>query len=148
MTLHRAIIFTTGAFIALGFAEAQAGDPPEPCQLTIEINALRGGSPTVTAGENQTRNITAKARIVKGTAPKGTTIDTTLQIEVKDKSEVIHRQTKSPIRLVVGKGGQGAKLLMNIPQCSSGSIDFVATFFGNDGNGPCEATRTINKICK
>jgi hypothetical protein len=38
---------------------------------------------------------------------------------------------------------------MDINQCLSGSIDFVATFFGNDGNGAlCEATRTINKTCK
>jgi hypothetical protein len=38
---------------------------------------------------------------------------------------------------------------MDIDRCLSGSINFVATFFGNDGNGTlCEATRTINKTCK
>jgi hypothetical protein len=79
----------------------------------------------------------------------GTTIDTTLRIEAIDGTEVLHTQTKSPIHLVVGKGGQGVKFPMNIPQCNSRSIDFVATFFGNDGNGAlCEATRTINKTCK
>jgi len=78
---------------------------------------------------------------------RGTTIDTTLQIEAIDGSEVLHVQTKSPIRLVIGKGGRGAKLRMNIPQCNSGFINFVATFFGNDGNGRCESTRSLRKQC-
>ena len=146
MTLQRAIIFTAGAFIALGFAESQAGGPPPPCQLQIEINALRGGSPTVTVGSP--KKITAKARIAKGTALPGTTIDTTLQIDVVDGSTVIKTSSSSPHRLVIGKGGTGDTLLMDIDRCLSGSIKFIATFFGNDGNGPCEATRTINKTCK
>jgi hypothetical protein len=146
MTLQRAIIFTAGAFIALGFAESQAGPLP-PCGLTIEIKALRGGSPTVTVGSP--KKITAKARIAKGTAPAGTTIDTTLQIEAIDGSTVIKTNSSSPHRLVIGKGGRGDTFPMEISQCISGSIDFVATFFGNDGNGAlCEATRTINKTCK
>jgi hypothetical protein len=147
MTLQRTIIFTTGVFIALGFAESQAGGPPEPCQLTIEINALRGGSPTVTV--NSPKKITAKARILKGTALPDTTVDATLQIDAIDGLVVVNTRSSSPHRLVVGKGGRGDTLPMDISQCNSGSINFVATFFGNDGNGAlCEATRTINKTCK
>jgi hypothetical protein len=77
----------------------------------------------------------------------GTTLVATLRIEVIDGSEILHTQTKSPIRLVVGKGGRGAKLPMDIPQCNSGFISFVATFFGNDGNGPCETERSLRKQC-
>ena len=147
MTLQRTIIFTAGVFIALGFAESQAGGPDPTCELTIEINALRGGSPTVTV--NGTKNITAKARILKGTAPTGTMIDTTLQIEAVDGLVVINTRSSFPHRLQIGRGGRGDKFPMDISQCDSGSIDFVATFFGNDGNGAlCEATRTINRTCK
>ena len=147
MTLQRTIIFATGALIALGFAESQAGGPPPICELTIEINALRGGSPTVTV--NSPKNITAKARIAKGTAASGTTINTTLQIEAVDGSGVIHTRSSSPHRLEIGKGGKGDKFAMIIPQCVGGSIKFVAKFFGNGGNGVlCEATREITKTCK
>jgi hypothetical protein len=49
----------------------------------------------------------------------------------------------------VGKGGQGQKLETDIRQCNSGSIDFVATFSGNDENdAPCEGSGTITKTCK
>jgi hypothetical protein len=147
MTLQRAIIYITGVFIAVGVAESQAGGPTPSCGLTIEINALRGGSPTVTV--DGTKKITAKARIAKGSAPSGTTIDTKLRIEAVDGLDVVHSQAVSPVRLEIGKGGQGRKLTMEIPKCSSGSIDFVATFSGDAGNGaPCEATRTITKSCK
>jgi hypothetical protein len=148
MKLQHAFICITGIFIAVGSGESRAGGEPPTCQLQIEVNALRAGSPTLTAGEFATREVTAKARIAKDTALPGTTIDTTLRIEVIDGSEILHVQTKSPIQLEVGKGGNGAKLPMNIPQCSSGSIDFVATFSGNDGNGPCEGTRSLRKDCK
>lgn len=153
MTLLRAIIFITGVFIAVGSAESQAGPTPA-CELSIEINALRGGSPTVTAPtvtEGSTKNITAKARIVKETAPSGTTIDTTLTIDAfDDGSEPINSQSVSGVRLEVGKGGQGKKLTMNIPKCDSGSIKFVATFSGYDENGAlCESTRAMEpKTCK
>ena len=147
MKLQHTFICITGIFIAVGSTESQAGGPLPTCQLSIEINALRAGSPTVTAGENRTRDVTAKARILKGTALPSTTIDTTLRIEAIDGSEVLHVQTKSPIRLVIGKGGRGAKLRMNIPQCNSGFINFVATFFGNDGNGPCESSKSLRKQC-
>jgi hypothetical protein len=147
MTLQRAIIFTAGAFIALGFAESQAGPLP-PCGLTIEIKALRGGSPTVTVGSP--KKITAKARIAKGTAPAGTTIDTTLQIEAIDGETIVNSRTSSPHRLVIGKGGTGNTFPMDVSPCPPGStIRFVATFFGNDGNGAlCDATQEITKTCK
>jgi hypothetical protein len=149
MTLQRAIIYITGIFIAVGFAESQAQTPdPQPCGLAIEINALRGGSPTVTV--EGTKDITAKARILKGTAQKGTTIDTTLTIDAfDDGSEPINSQSV-PVRLEVGKGGQGKKLTMNILECDSGSIKFVATFSGYDENDAlCESTRAMEpKTCK
>ncbi len=122
------------------------GDPP-PCDFVIEINALRGGSPTVTVGSP--KKITAKARIQKGTATTDTTIDTTLRIDAIDGFEVIDQQISDPIRLGVGKGGQGDTLTMNIPQCLSGFIHFDATFFGLDDDGDqCQATRRITKTCK
>jgi hypothetical protein len=150
MTLPRAIIYITGVFIAVGFAESQAGPPdPEECELEIEINALRGGSPTVTAAVGSTKDITAKARILKGTAPKGTTINTELTIEAFDGPVLINSQSVSGIRLEVGKGGQGKKLTMNIPECETGTIEFRATFSGYDGSGAlCESTQTIRKTCK
>ena len=148
MALQRTIICITGAFFAVGFAASQAGAGlPLPCDFEIEINALRGGSPTVTVDEM--KDITAKARIMKGTAVSGTTIDTKLQIDAFDGLQLISFRSAHPIQLEVGKGGQGAKFSLRIPQCDSGSIDFVATFTGTDANGGlCEATRSINKICK
>jgi hypothetical protein len=120
-------------------------DPPV-CDFAIEVNSMRGGSPTVTV--NDTKNITAKARIIKGTAPSDTTLDATLRIDAIDGSVVIDSQYSGPIRLEVGKGGRGDKLAMNINQCNSGAIDFVANFFGTDSNDVlCEASRRITKTC-
>ncbi len=117
------------------------------CDFAIEINALRGGSPTVSV--NSTKEITAKARIAKGTAVDGTAIDTELRIDAIDGGQIIDTQSSWPIRLGVGKGGQGDKLSMNIPQCNSGSIDFEATFSGQDADGDlCKQTRRITKVCK
>ena len=117
------------------------------CDFAIEINALRGGSPTVTV--NSTKDINAKARIVKGSAVQGTTIDTQLRIDAIDGGQIIDTQYSWPIRLEVGKGGRGDKLPMNIPQCNSGSIDFEATFSGRDEDGDqCKQTRRITKLCK
>jgi hypothetical protein len=147
MTLRRTIICITGIFIAIGSAESQAGGPAPICPLSIEVNALRGGSPTVTV--NDTKNITAKARIAKGTAARGTTISTTLTIDAVDGLEVINTRSSSPHLLGVGKGGKGDKFPMSIPQCKTGFIDFVATFSGTGANGAlCEGTRTIRKECK
>ncbi len=147
MTLQRTIICITGVFIAIGSAESQAGGPAPTCTLTIEVNALRGGSPTVTV--NDAKNITAKARIAKGTAASGTTISTTLTIDAVDGLELIDFRSSSPHLLQIGKGGTGDKFPMSIPQCKTGFIDFVATFSGNDTNGAlCEGTETIRKECK
>jgi hypothetical protein len=116
------------------------------CDFAISINKLRGGSPTVTVDE--TKDITAKARIPKGTAPSDMTGDAMLRIDAIDGIEVIDSQFSGPIRLVVGKGGQGDTLTMNINQCYSGSIDFIATFTGPDACGrPCDASRRITKTC-
>jgi hypothetical protein len=104
---------------------------------------------TVPEDEDGRKAITAKARILKGTAPKGTTIDTELRIDAFDGEVLIASNTVPGIQLGVGKGGTGRKLTMNITQCDSGSIDFVATFSGRDGNGAlCESSDTINKTCK
>jgi hypothetical protein len=122
--------------------------PPPPCNFVIEIKALRGGSPTVTVGSP--KNITAKARIQKGTAPPDTTIDVTLQIDAVVGGTVVDTQSSS-VQLEVGKGGQGDKLGMLIKRADCkprDSIDFVATFSGTDVNGSlCEATRRITKTC-
>jgi len=119
------------------------------CSLQIEINLLRAGGKTVQAGANQTVNVTAKARIRKGTAVPGTVIDTTLTIQALDGTDVIDTNSAGPIQLEIGKGGKGAKLPLDIPQCSTGSIDFVAEFSGDDANGSlCEETRTLRRECR
>ncbi len=146
MTLQRIIIYISGALIACGVAASQASAQIPECTLVIEINALRGGSPTVTVGE--TKNITAKARIRKGTAMPGTTIDTELEIKALDGPNLVNGKTASPIILEIGKGGDGETLPMNIGFCDSGTIDFVAKFSGFDANGAlCEATERISKTC-
>ena len=156
MKLQRTIICITGVFFAVGFAASQAtaGVGPPGCtsggtsgtiEMELEVTALRGRAPTVSVGE--TRPITAKARIVKGTAVSGTTIDTTLTIEAVDGGTVIDTQSKA-VRLGVGKGGKGATLSMDISQCNSGAIDFVATFSGRDEDGDlCEVTGRFTKTC-
>ena len=150
MKLQRTFIYIAGVFFAIGFAESQAGVPPPPmCELAIEINALRAGARFIQAGSNQTRDVTAKARIVKGTAQPGTTIDMQLTIEAIDGTDVIGTNSTGPITLGVGKSGKGAKLSLDIPQCNSGFIEFVATFSGTDVDGdPCEGTRPLRKECK
>ena len=156
-------LLVAGVFLALA-TSALAGTTPTPtstptvapipeCGLSIEIKALRGGSPTVTVGD--TKKITAKARIVKGTAVSGTTVHTKLKIEVIDGSGDIPEYTSCPHILEVGKGGQGGALDIPIDQCVGGSITFRATFFaienGNCSNPVCplvHATRDITKTCK
>ena len=147
MTLQRTIICITSVFIAIGIAASQASAQAQECGLTIEINALRGGSPTVTV--ERMKDITAKARIMKGTALKETTIETELEIVALDGADIVNRKTSFPIVLGVGKGGKGDTLALNIEKCDTGSIEFVATFSGTDDDGnPCEVTRSITKTCK
>jgi hypothetical protein len=151
MKLQRVFSCITGALIAVGFVASQAGagTGPQVCDFSIEINALRGGSPTTPFGANATKDITAKARIAKGSAVDGTTIVTQLRIQAIDGGQVIDTKLSYPITLGVGKGGQGDKLRMDIPQCNSGSIDFTARFIGKDDDGDdCSAERTITKTCK
>jgi hypothetical protein len=117
--------------------------------MLIEVNALRAGGKTVRAGPNQTVDVTAKARILKGTALPGTTLDTTLTIEALDGTGVIGTNSTGPITLGVGKGGKGAKLAVDTQQCMGGFIEFVATFSGTDDDGDlCERARTLRKECR
>jgi hypothetical protein len=117
--------------------------------MEIEVNALRVPRKTVSAGPNEIKDVTAKARILKGTVVSGTTLDTTLTIEAIDGEEVISTNSAGPITLEVGKGGDGAKLSLDIPQCNSGHIEFVATFLGKDVDGEdCVGTRQLRKECK
>ena len=72
-----------------------------------------------------------------------------LQIDAVDGTQVIDSQLSGPTQLVVGKRVQGDTLTMNINQCNSGWIGFVATFWGTNADGAlCEAaTRRITKTC-
>ena len=124
---------------------------PPPCSLIIDINALRGGSPGVTSGG--TKDITAKARIMKGTAPLDATVnDTTLTITSYVGPLQVDQKASGPLTLVVGKGGTGDKLTMDVPVCAPGQkIDYVAHFSGTAStNGQlCEATSgRLRKTCK
>jgi hypothetical protein len=132
-------------------ANLQAGAPPVTCDVTIEINAVRGGSPTV--GVPGTKNITAKARIAKGTGPGDQTLNnTTLTIEAFDGAALRDTQVSPDnITLVVGKGGQGDKLTMNVDTCNSGNIDFIATFEGTsstNGSTCTQQSEPLTKRCK
>ncbi len=156
MKLQCTLVCIASVFIAVGFVTSQAGaggDPPgctdaDGNLMQIEINALRAGARTVSAGPNQSTNVTAKARILKGTAVTGTTIDTTLTIQAVDGTTVISTNTTGPVRLGVGKGGKGAKLSIAIPQCMTGFVNFVATFEGFDkGKDRCVGTKALRKPC-
>jgi len=156
MKLQRTLVCIASVFIAVGFVTSQAGaggDPPgctdaDGNLMLIEINALRAGGKTIASGPSKTAAVTAKARILKGTAVSGTTIDTTLTIQAIDGTAVISSSTTGPVRLGVGKGGKGAKLAMAIPQCLSGFINFVATFTGFDEGGDvCEGVKSLRKAC-
>jgi hypothetical protein len=136
--------------VALPLSAARAGSQIG-CDVTIEINALRGGGPTVTVPG--TKNITAKARIQKGTGPADQTLDnTSLIIEAFDGATLIDTQiSPNLLTLILGKGGQGDKLRMRVDQCVSGSIDFYATFTGTSStNGTicAETSRVLRKECK
>jgi hypothetical protein len=156
MKLQRTFICIAGVFFAASFVASQAGAKSLPLctdsqgnPMQIEVNALRAGAKTVSAGLNQSRDVTAKARIQKGTAVSGTTIETWLTIEAVDGTTVISSNSTGPITLGVGKGGKGAKLSLDIPKCESGFISFIATFLGVDGdNDRCEGSREIRKECR
>jgi len=159
MKLQRTFICIAGVFFAVGFTASQAGaKTPLGCGtvpgssgggfMEIEVNALRAGARFIQAGSNQTRDVTAKARILKGTAQPGTTIDMQLTIEAIDGTDVISTNSTGPITLGVGKGGKGAKLSLDIPHCNSGFIDFVATFYGTDVEDDLWGTRHLRKECR
>lgn len=164
MKLQRTIICIAGVLFAVGFAASQApagtGVPgcgteadPETGEgfMEIEVNALRAGGKTITTGPNQTVNVTAKARILKGTADPDTVMDTTLTIQAVDGVTVVGSASTDPgaIRIGVGKGGKGAKLSVPVTSCNSGFTEFVATFAGVDAeNDPCIGTTDIRKACR
>jgi len=159
MKLQRTFICIAGVLFAVGFAASQAGagtgtpgcSDAEGNQMRLEINALRAGAKTVITGANQTTNVTAKARILKGTGVKGTTIATELMIEAVTPpgGVIISSQTTGPITLGVCKGGKGAKLSMAVTRCTDGWIEFIATFWGQDeDNDTCTVTESIRKECK
>jgi len=156
MKLQRTFICIAGALFAVGLAASEAaagtGNPgctdAEGTLMQIEVNALRAGARVVKSGPNQTTNVTAKARILKGTAVAGTTLDTTLTIDAVDGTDVISTNSVGTVRLGIGKGGKGAKLALAITQCTTGFINFVATFSGVDGDGEtCEGSRELRKPC-
>jgi len=124
-------------------------DNPPPCSFEIEINTLRAGGKTISTGPGHTADVTAKARIRKGTAASGTTIDTWLTIQARDGAARIGANSAGPITLDLGKRGNGVKLPVEVPQCNSGSIAFLAAFRGTDSSGGfCEAFRTLFKDCR
>lgn len=124
-------------------------DDPPFCGFLIEVNALRTSGKRISAGPNQFTDVTAKARIAKGTAVSGTTIATTLTIQAQDATGIMSVNSSYPITLGVGKGGKGDKLSLANPRCDGGFIEFVATFSGQDsGGGLCEGARTLRKECK
>ena len=144
--------FNSAFLVVLPTPTPMATPTPTPtpiCSLVIEVNTLRTGGKKVRAGANQTVDVTAKARILKGTAQPGTVIDTTLTIQALDGTDVIGTNSAGPIQLEIGKGGKGAKLPLDIPQCNTGFIDFVAEFSGVGANGSlCEETRTLRRECR
>ena len=159
MKLQRTFICIAGVFFAVGFtaSQAAAGSGTPGCGVTgdegfmkIEVNALRAGGKTVVTSPNDTTKVTAKARILKGTADKDTTMATTLLIQAFIDGVVIGEGTAGPITLGVGKGGKGATITVATESCGDeGFIYFVATFEGVDGdNDLCMGERTLRKFCR
>ena len=152
MKCNRVIVLLASCVLVVGFsAPVFAGIPQPECELTIEINALRGGSPTVPSGG--TKDITSKARILKGTAEADATVaDTTLTITTYDSLGVEYDiQQSLGLTLIVGRGGVGDKLTMLVPTCNLGDeISFTAHYSGIGPNGAvCEATSgRLIKSCK
>jgi hypothetical protein len=138
--------------LVVGFsAPAFAGAPQVECELTIEINALRGGSPTAPTGG--IKEITSKARILKGSAPADATVTDTVLTITSLSGDTVIDEVQSPelLTLVVGRGGVGDKLAVEVGPCVPGEIvDFVSHFAGTGPNGAiCEATSSrLSKTCK
>ena len=151
MKCNKVIVLLVSWALVVGFsAPAFAGIVEPECELTIEINALRGGSPHVTSGA--VKNITSKARIQKGTVPGDTTITDTVLTITAYSGDISKDIAIAPelLTLVVGKGGQGDKLGLTV-SCSPGEIiDYVSHFRGTAPNGAlCEATSgRMSKTCK
>jgi len=160
MKLQRTFICIAGVFIAVGFATSQAGAgtgvegcSAGPALMEIEVNQLRAGGKTVVTSPNDTTKVTAKARILKGTAPTCTTLDTVLVIEASisdDDGTVISSASQSGITLGVGKGGKGASLNVLTEQCGENDfITFTATFTGLDEDADvCLGERILRKPCR
>ena len=158
MKLLRTIIGITAVFIAIGFTASQAGAGGHlpGCSglggvgfMEIEVNALRAGGKTVVTSPNDTTKVTAKARILRGTAESSTTIVTTLTIEAVAGGAVIGQGSVDDITLEVGKGGEGASINVATESCVDGFIKFIATFSGlGADNHPCVGTRVLNKACR
>ncbi len=135
----------------LPLSAARAG-PPMECDVIIVIKSIRGGGPTVNVPG--TKNISAKARIQKGTGPADQTLDnTSLIIEAFDGATLVDTQISPKLLTLVlrTRGGQGDKLRMTVNECVSGSIDFFATFTGTSSTsgGTCtETSRLLQKECK
>jgi hypothetical protein len=159
MKLQRTFICIAGVFFAVGLAASQAaaGTGTPGCSaegipgMEIEINALRAGGKTIVTSPNDTTKVTAKARILKGTALSGTTIATTLVIETITGGNVVSTASTAPyaITLGVGKGGKGDSLLLDTEECVDDFLTFSATFTGiDDDNDICTVTKTLNKACR
>ena len=160
MKLQRTLVWIAGVSCAVGIGASQATagqggnpgctSPDNPALMEIEVNALRAGGKTIVTSPNDTTKVTSKARILKGTALTGTTIDTTLTIEAYDGAVLIDSQVApQQITLGVGKGGKGDSLLLLTEQCESGYLTFVAEFRGLDVDGEtCVGTRELRKACK
>ena len=138
------------AFLGIDGDPLGCTSPDNPAIMEIEVNALRAGGKTIVTSPGDTTRVAAKARILKGTAVRGTTIDTTLTIEAFDGAESIDTQVApQQITLGVGKGGKGDTLLLSTEQCNSGYLTFVANFRGLDVDGEtCEGERRLIKACK
>jgi hypothetical protein len=161
MKLQRTFIYIAGVFFAVGFAASQAaaGTGIPGCSdgpiggIQIEVNQLRAGGKTIVTSPGDTTKVTSKARILKGTAPSGTTIDSTLTIEIRDGEggPLVGSDStaEGAITLGVGKGGKGASLNISTEECASGSLFITATFHSLDeDNDPCVGEETIRKDCR
>jgi len=123
--------------------------------MEIEVNALRAGGKTIVTSPNDTTKVTAKARILKGTALPDETIDTSLTLQALTDDGlggdvVLGSGIVAPIKLGVGKGGKGASLNISTESCGpSGFITFTATFHGKDDDDEdCEGYRELRKACR